>query len=128
MLPDGSPKPPCTSCPFQSQLGGCRVYGNRPEDCRTYRCMWLDGLGRLSDRPDKIGALFEEHFETPMPVVVVRTTGPGRLHNPRVKALLKGIRDKKTATAVVHPEQARKAYEEHGWMVIAEVHVPDEEK
>lgn len=33
---------------------GCAIYADRPETCRTFRCLWLDGLTGDDDRPDRV--------------------------------------------------------------------------
>jgi len=32
---------------------GCTIYGNHPEKCKTFKCLWLLNLGLELDRPDK---------------------------------------------------------------------------
>ena len=41
----------CESCAIGQ---GCTVYVSRPEECKTFRCQWLLGLGGASDRPDRV--------------------------------------------------------------------------
>jgi len=37
-------------------VGGCSIYSERPESCRTFRCWWLDNEDLPDDlRPDRIG-------------------------------------------------------------------------
>lgn len=36
---------------------GCGIYEDRPESCRQFECGWLTGMGDLSVRPDRIGAV-----------------------------------------------------------------------
>lgn len=38
--------------------GGCGVYESRPQSCRDFRCLWLDGHLEENDRPDKLGVIF----------------------------------------------------------------------
>lgn len=38
---------------------GCGIYENRPNICRSYRCLWLKGGLEASDRPDQIGAVID---------------------------------------------------------------------
>lgn len=46
--------------------------------CRNYRCAWLDGAGKLEDRPDFSGVLIDikdtDNFGT---VLVARSAYPG---------------------------------------------------
>ena len=37
---------------------GCSIYAARPNHCRGFYCLYQHGMGKLSDRPDKIGAIF----------------------------------------------------------------------
>jgi hypothetical protein len=39
--------------------GGCGIYPTRPNSCKTYQCVWLQGCPILTDadRPDKSGYL-----------------------------------------------------------------------
>ena len=32
---------------------GCAIYKDRPADCRQFKCLWLEGYGDESERPDK---------------------------------------------------------------------------
>ncbi len=51
------PKPAGTRCPHA--LRGCAIHADpkRPMVCRSFRCAWLQGFGRLRDRPDKCGCM-----------------------------------------------------------------------
>jgi len=37
---------------------GCGIYGTRPESCRSFQCVWLQGQLDRKDRPDRIGIVF----------------------------------------------------------------------
>lgn len=59
-------KPAGTSCVHlapQVHRPGCTIYGERPEECRAFRCSWLShrGSSRIlaseRDRPDRLGLL-----------------------------------------------------------------------
>jgi hypothetical protein len=45
---------------------GCRVYGERPQSCRAFDCLWLrGGVGPdESFRPDRLGVIFDS-FTSP---------------------------------------------------------------
>ena len=45
-------KPEFTPCPHQLDHK-CGIYATRPKSCRTYNCLWLQGVGPSSLRPDK---------------------------------------------------------------------------
>lgn len=44
-------------CEHQGPIG-CRIYSHRPDDCAGYACLWLQGLGDRSWRPDRLGVVF----------------------------------------------------------------------
>ncbi len=52
-------KPPgewCSNCDIGK---GCKVYGNHPQSCKDFRCLWLDGMGRDDEyHPNKINIVF----------------------------------------------------------------------
>lgn len=54
-------KPSGTLCEHCVTSKGCRIYETRFEICRTYRCMWLQGVfgNRPELRPDRSGVLFQ---------------------------------------------------------------------
>ena len=51
-------KPAGVRCAHQCKAG-CNVYGQRPSECATYQCSWLEGHGDDNDRPDRSGVIFE---------------------------------------------------------------------
>ena len=57
-------KPGGTICPHCDVGSSCKIYAERPESCRVFRCSWLLGLGLEEYRPDKTGVV-PEHVETP---------------------------------------------------------------
>jgi hypothetical protein len=46
-------------CPHCEIGKGCRLYEERPQGCREFRCTWLNGLGGPDYRPDKINIVSE---------------------------------------------------------------------
>ncbi|MEO0514125.1 MAG: hypothetical protein AAF086_02370 [Planctomycetota bacterium] len=50
-------KPAFSTCAHDCG-GGCDSYATRPQSCRDFRCLWLDGHLEESDRPDKLGVIF----------------------------------------------------------------------
>jgi len=42
-------------CVHTAATGGCQIYPDRPLGCRRYRCAWLQGELKLSERPDHLG-------------------------------------------------------------------------
>lgn len=51
-------KPRAVRCPNQC-AAGCAIYATRPTECAGYMCLWRDGWGVESDRPDKLGAVID---------------------------------------------------------------------
>lgn len=50
-------KPYYTKCQHEGK--GCSIYGNHPESCKGYSCLWnMNRMGGLEERPDKLGLLF----------------------------------------------------------------------
>ncbi len=51
--PDGAP------CPHEGPPGkpGCTIYERRPAECSVFFCAWRIGVGRESERPDRVGYL-----------------------------------------------------------------------
>ncbi len=43
-------------CPH-AEPGRCAIYAERPEACRRFACLWLQGFGREAERPDRAGAM-----------------------------------------------------------------------
>lgn len=40
------------------QVGqGCIIYATRPEECQTFQCAWLQGVGEPKHRPDLTGVV-----------------------------------------------------------------------
>ncbi len=48
------------SCLHQNESGpGCSIHARRPEICRGYRCLWLQGGLPEESRPDRLGAVLD---------------------------------------------------------------------
>lgn len=49
-----------TYCHHCDLSAGCKIYESRPEECRTYQCMWTMMENAGEDlRPDKCGIIFD---------------------------------------------------------------------
>ncbi len=59
-------KPPGEPCQFLCEKG-CAAYETRPESCRRFRCLWLQGVFEDGARPDGLGVVFSM---TPAPITV----------------------------------------------------------
>ena len=47
-------KPGSEWCPHCEIGSGCRIYPERPEQCREFSCLWLQGWADDQDRPDRL--------------------------------------------------------------------------
>jgi hypothetical protein len=47
-------KPGSEWCPHCEIGKGCRIYSDRPEQCREFSCLWLQGWADEQDRPDRL--------------------------------------------------------------------------
>jgi|GEM_PF-1252604 len=56
-------KNPQSSCTFCVANQGCTIYADRPDECRSFKCSWLDGKGGgLEYRPDRTGVVPVHEF------------------------------------------------------------------
>ncbi len=60
-------KPPDRWCDHASRptpdSGGCQIYANRPEACRSFKCLWLNDENRRPElRPDRVHIVFAPGF------------------------------------------------------------------
>jgi Fe-S-cluster containining protein len=61
-------KPAGKLCPHWTHETKCTLYSRRPQTCRNFTCLWINGYGRPNERPDRIGALLGQPIaETPSP-------------------------------------------------------------
>ena len=90
-------KPMNQPCQHQCPTG-CGIYNERPESCRTYQCMWLDGTvpGDERRRPDKLGVIFDRTCTDPR-IVVCREARPGAIESEQVKYVIKWFTDRNKA-------------------------------
>lgn len=87
-------KPADTWCPNanpEPNKPGCSIYADRPQGCRSFRCGWIDGHGRDSDRPDKLGVMMQPTRRSDgLTVIAFVEARPGALDTPRARALIRG--------------------------------------
>ena len=50
-------KPKKTLCANVCSGGGCSIYQDRPDECRTFQCIWSEGYTGDGQRPDKSGIM-----------------------------------------------------------------------
>lgn len=53
MAVDDLDKPRDTWCTHCDKGKGCKIYDTRPQGCRDFNCLWLQGVGEEELRPDK---------------------------------------------------------------------------
>jgi hypothetical protein len=77
-------KPPQERCQHQCSTG-CGIYQIRPQSCRDYKCMWLQGAILDDDfRPDKCGVIFEVVPTSMFPhCILAREYKTGALEDPK---------------------------------------------
>jgi hypothetical protein len=70
-------KPAGIRCPHAHR--GCAIHPTKPEECRTFACAWLLGLGGDGDRPDQSGILLDLVWQDQRHVTlrVISGDGPG---------------------------------------------------
>jgi Fe-S-cluster containining protein len=56
-------KPKKTLCANVCSSGGCSIYQDRPDECRTFQCIWSEGYTGDGQRPDKSG-IMAYHIDT----------------------------------------------------------------
>lgn len=74
---------------------GCSVYSTRPQSCRDFECLWLQGALPEWAKPDNIGLMFTATLPdgdfakaTGLQAMVAWEVWSGALEDPRVKNLL----------------------------------------
>lgn len=72
---------------------GCSVHTQRPGICRSYRCLWLSGGLRESDRPDRLGAVVDVVADGSLVRLEIRSLLPGAFESsPRLAAIAEKYR------------------------------------
>jgi hypothetical protein len=56
---------------------GCTIHERRPNICRAYQCLWLQGKLDEEDRPDRLGAVLDLTFEGGTTLLAIREASPG---------------------------------------------------
>ncbi len=81
------------ACAALAPSGGCGIYAKRPQICRAYQCLWLQGKLDLDDRPDQLGAVLDLTFEAGAPLLAIREAVPGATNtNPRLRVVAERYR------------------------------------
>lgn len=90
-------KDPWVPCDHLSHEG-CGIYATRPKYCRSFYCLWQNGMGGAEDKPDKLGVIFaptngKTEF-TKQEEIQAYEVEPGAFSNPRVVHLSKRFVDR----------------------------------
>lgn len=69
---------------------GCKVYDQRPKECREYACEWLKGSGFELDRPDKIGVVVDVMISDDRKEALIRIIEvfEGAIERPRIRQMV----------------------------------------
>lgn len=82
------------ACAALAKGGGCGIYATRPNICRAYRCLWLQGQLEPEDRPDRLGAVLDLVSEAGAPLLAIREAAPGAWEaSPRLREIAERYRD-----------------------------------
>ena len=95
---------------------GCGIYDTRPQSCRAFECLWLQGHGLPEQRPDRLGLTLDPTVKDgPLgkagEVIVAREVWPGSASHPRAVVFLN-----KLSTAlpvyVMHKDGGRQIWQD----------------
>lgn len=78
------------NCQCEHQDNGCKIYGNHPDECKVYQCLWHNGMFTEQDRPDKLGVVitcYDGHFD-------FQEYRQGALHDYRVNRIIGELRQR----------------------------------
>ncbi len=93
-------------CPKSTPCNGCTIYDTRPEACRKFACIWLNGKGKEGDRPDILGVMMDiEDFplgEREIGIVHFWEIEAGAIEKPRVREIANANRDAGLVIAYHH--------------------------
>jgi Fe-S-cluster containining protein len=79
---------PCRHQRLGDPEGGCGIHARRPEICRGYRCLWLNGSLEETDRPDRLGAVLSLATQGETPTLFVHEARAGAYEaSPRLQVI-----------------------------------------
>lgn len=93
---DKAEREPCRHLRADSSCGGCSIYDDRPEPCRTFCCLWLEGglAGDERRRPDNLGLMFHWTVSAFGMHLMAWETRPGATEEPPAQWLLHQLQKK----------------------------------
>ena len=78
-------------CPHCVKSKGCNIYAQRPDACRKFACIWLNGKGGENDRPDRLGVMMDvEELQLGSRIIGIIhfwEIKKGAIDSPRVRAI-----------------------------------------
>lgn len=70
----------------------CAIYDDRPQSCRDFACMWLEGHFANRDRPDEIGCIFQaSNLPGVGPALVSHEVHENASRRGRAKAIIERV-------------------------------------
>ena len=74
---------------------GCKIYGQHPDECRGFKCLWLLSAFPENMRPDRLGVVVdfvpEEKVKVKVTVLRMYEVWGGALESAHARALLQGL-------------------------------------
>lgn len=101
---DAVDKPEFKKCQHLRGGGrGCGIYKERPESCREWMCLWMLGIGDASDRPDKLGVVFDAQWSDPLGAYVLKVfqARAGAHRSERVQHIIQALLRVKGGVAIL---------------------------
>ena len=79
----------------------CGIYDTRPDECATFKCLWLEGMfGNSKMRPDKSGILLSYTSSAFGPSVLANLIREGADKTTLGKQLLSTVRERLQGTGI----------------------------
>ena len=107
-------KPAFKTCPSALTEGGCGDYDRRPDACKNFACLWLQGHLGEADRPDRLGAIFTTTSEPQVGQhVLILEVISGALASPKMQDAIAQLNQRlpvltlTPAGGTFHPQRSR---------------------
>lgn len=90
----GVNKPKDTPCMhLKSGTKKCSIYADKPEECSSFQCLWVMGLGNSKDRPDRSGIFLYGSTSVFGDAIIASETWLDSSKQPKGKATLEKARE-----------------------------------
>ena len=107
-------KPRYTACEHDTGKS-CGIYEKRPGSCRSFKCVWLQGLVPIEERPDKTGIIWSVTTPNPgkpqYPVAMEVTEGSSKVE-PGLSMILRVT--ERTPVIIISSGNTRRIVGYHG--------------